>query len=246
MTTENQEIQEQPEVNEIEQQAREMGWKPKEEYEGDPTRWVSAEIYVARAPLYEELERRGKETKRLRQDIEVLKQNYSKMEEAAYKRALSSLKEQRKEAILNNELERVVEIDDQIEELKEVKPTQPQVDLSDVQEKVNLWLQENKWYNEDQDLREYADGVGLALGRKNLPPDEVLEQVAQKVKKMFPEKFQKKPSAPKVEMTPSGGKLKPADRVELTEDERKSMRTFVRQGLMTEEQYIEQIKQMRG
>ena len=243
MTTEN---QEEVVIPEIETQAREMGWKPKEEYEGDPDRWVSAEIYVARAPLYEELERRGKETKRLRQDIEVLKQSYAKMEEAAYKRALTALKEQRKEAILNNEMDRVVEIDDQIEELKEVKPTQPQPNVADIQEKVNVWMTENKWYTEDQDLREYADGVGLSLGKKGLPPEEVLEQVAQKVKKMFPEKFQKKPTAPKVEMTPSGGKPKPADRVELTEDEKKSMRTFVRQGLMTEEQYIEQIKQMRG
>ena len=33
-----------PEVNPLQEQAREMGWKPKEEYEGDPDKWVDESI----------------------------------------------------------------------------------------------------------------------------------------------------------------------------------------------------------
>ena len=33
---------------------------------------------------------------------------------------------------------------------------------------------------------------------------------------------------------------------ELTEDERKVMNTFVRQGILTKDEYIEQVKSMRG
>lgn len=35
-------------MSEIEQQAKEMGWRPKEQFKGDPDKWVDAEEYVER------------------------------------------------------------------------------------------------------------------------------------------------------------------------------------------------------
>ncbi|MCA2570693.1 hypothetical protein [Microcystis sp. M42BS1] len=246
MTTENQEPTQEntPEVPEIEVQAREMGWKPKEEYEGDPSKWVSAEIYVARAPLYEELERRGKEMKRYRQDLEAVKQQYVKMEEAAYQRALNALKQERKEALINEDVQKVLELDDKIEELREAKPVQ-QPNIQEIQQLTQEWLTQNEWYEKDPNLREYADGVGHALAGRGLDPVSVLEQVSAKVRQMFPEKFQKKVTVLKVENAPSGNKPKPVDKFELTEDEKKAMRAFARMGI-SEEQYIEDLKKVRG
>ena len=43
----------------VEARAREMGWKPQEEFHGDPSRWVDAEAYV------EEL----KKAKRYQRDV---------------------------------------------------------------------------------------------------------------------------------------------------------------------------------
>lgn len=246
MSDENLQTPETPEIPEIEVQAREMGWKPKEEYEGDPGKWVSAEIYVARAPLYEELERRGKEIKRFRQDIDVIKQQYAKMEESAYRRALEDLKQERKQALINEDVQKVLELDDKIEELREQKPAPAATNIAEIQRLTEEWMQSNDWYEKDPDLREYADGVGHALAGKGYDPATVLEQVSAKVRKMFPEKFQKKPTVPKVENVPSGNKPKPADKFELSEDERKTMRAFVRSGILTEEQFIEDLKKVRG
>lgn len=43
----------QTEVADHETKAREMGWTPKEEFKGDPDKWVDAKDWVERAPLYD-------------------------------------------------------------------------------------------------------------------------------------------------------------------------------------------------
>ena len=41
-----------PDVDPYESEAREQGWKPKEEYEGDPEKWRPAKEFVERGELF--------------------------------------------------------------------------------------------------------------------------------------------------------------------------------------------------
>ena len=110
------------------------------------------------------------------------------------------------------------------------------------------WANENKWYNTDQEMRQFADAVGIGYSQSNpgSDPQDVLQYVTAQVKSRFKEKFvnpnRTKPNSVEGNSTPAASK----GQIELTDDERKVMNTFVRQGVMTKEEYLAEIKRMRG
>ena len=59
-----------PQLNEVEQEAYHKGWRPEAEYEGED-RWIPAEEFMDRAPVYEGLSKQNKKLKRME---EMLKQ----------------------------------------------------------------------------------------------------------------------------------------------------------------------------
>lgn len=99
-------------------------------------------------------------------------------------------------------------------------------------------------------MRAFADAVGLQYKDKTGASNEdVLKYVVERVKTTFKDKFvnpnRAKPNA--VENTNSVVESKSkVDSFELSEDERKAMNTFVRNGVMTKEEYIAEIKKLRG
>ena len=50
-----------PELSPIEQKALEMGWRPKEEFEGEEADFIDATEFVRRKPLFEKIDTVGKE-----------------------------------------------------------------------------------------------------------------------------------------------------------------------------------------
>src|SRR5690554_7872209 len=98
------------EIDPVESKAREMGWRPKEEYDGDPETWVDAKEYVGRKPLYDEIHKTRKQVKKLERLQNEITQYVKKVEEVAYKKALADLKAQRKEAIAEADPDKVEEI----------------------------------------------------------------------------------------------------------------------------------------
>ena len=54
---ENQNLeQEAPELSPIEQKAIQMGWRPKEQFEGDEEEFIDAKEFVRRQPLFDRIE----------------------------------------------------------------------------------------------------------------------------------------------------------------------------------------------
>ena len=100
-------------------------------------------------------------------------------------------------------------------------------------------------------MKAFADQLGTAYAQQNpgMPFDKVLKEVESRVKKAYSEKFvnPRKQDAPDVE---AGGKAPRSARtsagIDLSEDEQRAMRRFVKAGAMTEEQYIAEVKAMRG
>lgn len=240
--------EQQQEVDPIVQQASEMGWKPKEEYDGDPSKWVSAEIYVARAPLFEKIESQSKQIKDTQKALQELKAHQTKIAAAEYKRALETLKAQRRAALQEGDLEAAEEFRDQMDDLKQqqVKPEE------EIPPAFHEWKSQNSWYDSDEDMRDFADIKGAKFA-KDFPndPEKVLEKVSEAVKKAFPDKF-KKPVNPNREKAPSvEGDSAPVGTAtgkgfKLTEDEERVAARFERQGIMSRADYIKQIKSIRG
>lgn len=238
----------------IEDRAREQGWRPKEEFEGDASKWVSAETFVAKGELIDRIEQLGKKLKDSDKTIAMLKEHHTKVKESEFKRAVEFLKQQKKQAYETGDVDKILELDDKLAEVRETQKAQKQ------QEEVNetpeahpafkSWVSENKWYESDSEMRADADTFGEAYARNNQEktPAEVLEYVTKKIKKAYPEKFvnpnRNKPTG--VEGGSGNRQGSSRDNFSLTEEEARVMNTFVRNGVMTKEEYLKEVKAMRG
>lgn len=238
----------------IEDRAREQGWKPKEEFEGDSSKWVSAETFVAKGELIDRIEQLGKKLKDSDKTIAMLKEHHAKVKESEFKRAVEFLKQQKKQAYESGDVDKILEIDDKIAEVRETQKAQKQQDQVDETPEAHpafqSWVSENKWYETDSEMRADADAFGEAYARNNTDktPQEVLEYVAKKIKKAYPEKFtnpnRNKPTG--VESGSGNRQGSSRDNFTLTEEEARVMNTFVRNGVMTKEEYMKEVKAMRG
>lgn len=241
-----------PELSPIQQKALEQGWKPKEQFEGDPDEFIDAPEFVRRGELFSKIEHQGKELKTLRQGMEAMKAHHAKVADFEYKRALKTLQEERKQALLNQDVEKALKLEEDIEETKAEQarnardsqvPTVPEVNPEFVQ-----WTDKNKWYTSDKAMRAVADRIGLELHGQGMAPSDVLKRVEQEVKEAFPHKFANpKRSAPSpVEGSSRAGNTVQRKTVVLDDDERAVMKKIVRSGVMTEEQYMAEYQKMKG
>lgn len=247
--------QEVVEPSPIEQKALEMGWRPKDEFDGDEEDFIDAKEFVRRKPLFERIEHQSKELKAVRKALEEFKGHYSKVQETEYKRALSELKATQRAALAEGDIEKYHALNEAIDEVQdEAKELAQERDNIQVVEEVvdprfQVWANRNPWYQSSPGMRNYADEVGKRLQAQGLPPLEILQKVEAAVKKEFAHKFTNpnRASAPAVE-----GSAKRTSSVrddfELNDQEKKIMHTLTSgpNALLTKEQYIKDLKAAKG
>lgn len=260
MTTENNEVKQEssqttepdniPQLTVVEEKAVQEGWVPQEQWNGDPDQWRPAKEFLDRGELFKKIDDQNRTIKEVRRALLDLQEHHKNVRETEYKRALSSLKEQRKVAYSEGDLERVSEIEDRMDLVKEEQTklkTVPNVS-QEVAPHPNFvkWASENKWYETEKAMRVFADISGRELAEQGMHPDAVLIEVAKLVKKEFPHKFtnpnRERPSSVEGGGNKSNGKAQ--DTFQLTSEERQVMQRLVRQGALTEKQYIEDLKRV--
>ena len=111
----------------IEEAARAAGWLPKEEYEGDPAKWVSAEVFNARTPLFEKIEQLTRQIKNLDANNKAVVEHYNKVAKTEYDRALKDLKAQKRQDLTDGDLVAAEDIQDQIQEVQDHQKSSPPV-----------------------------------------------------------------------------------------------------------------------
>ena len=240
-------------VDSYTQQAIEQGWKPKEEYQGEPDKWKPAKEFVERGELFKKIDTMGKELKETRRALQMLKEHHNKVKEVEYSKAVNELKQLQKKHLEEGNSDGYLETTELLTDLKaeqkarevvqEVTPTQPDP-------RFVSWVTDNKWYNSDPEMRQFADAVGMGYAQtnRNLSPEEVLAYVTKEVKERFKDKFVN-PNRTKSTLvgssnTSAGTSTK--NDIELTDDERRVMNTFIRTGVLTKEEYLSEIKRMRS
>lgn len=237
-----------------EAQAREQGWKPQEEYEGEPGKWRDAKSFVERGELFGKIDTMGRELKETRKALKMLQEHHTKVKETEYNRALVELKALQKRHLEEGNADEYLQTTELLTDLKaEQKARQVAAELAPQPQgpdpRFTAWVDRNKWYASDNEMRQFADSVGLGYSKVNpgIDPEEVLDYVATQVKLRYKDKFENpnrnKPSAVEGRSTPTGAK---GESIQLSEDERKVMNTFVRQGIMTKEEYLAEVKKLRG
>jgi hypothetical protein len=240
----------------VEQRALEMGWRPKDDFDGDESDFIDAQEFVRRKPLFEKIDHVGKELKETRKALKALQEHHQKVKEAEYQNALRQLKAEKKTALEEGDADALIEIDERLANVKAeevAQRVQQEQQAKTPHPNFVQWVQKNQWYQSDVELRSVADQIGTAYAVKNpeTSPDDVLKYVEQRIKKLYPENFKnpnrERPSAVEGRTsTPATEKKDGISDYPLTDEERKVMNTFVRQNIMTKEEYIRDLKAVKG
>lgn len=253
-------------LSDTEQKALQLGWKPKEDYEGDPDEWVSAREFIRRGELFGRINEYKHEIQNLRKGMEALQKHNQKMFEQDYKTQVKTLKEAKKEALRDGDTETVLQIEDRLEQVDQEYQTKKEEFEKEVAVPVqatnqphpawNPWVEQNSWYSSDTALRGYADGIAAEIVQSaqqagtQVDFTKLLQEVSRKVKQKFPEKFGTIERGKRtVERDTGEGKQKATGLTaelreiegSLSEGEKEIMKTLIRNKTMTKEQYLQQI-----
>lgn len=238
-----------------EQEALAQGWVPKEEFQGDEHKWVDAGEFLRRGELFKKIEDQSKQLKDVKKALAEMAKLNADIREHEYKRALDALREQKKAALADGDADALIDIDDKIaavreeqRELKENPPVNEQdTDTGETHPEFKAWVSQNQWYASNGPMKAFADRLGQELQAAGNSPSEVLKKVATAVREEFPNRF-RNPNRDKPGNVESGGS-RPAGKqgsFQLTDEERRAMSRFVKLGALTEAEYIESIKKVRG
>lgn len=251
-----------PYISPAEEQARENGWVPKDEWVAaghDPDEWRSAREFNDRGELINSIKTLNRKVQQYDKALKAFAQHHTKVYDNAHQKALEDLKAHKKLAIREGEHELAEEIDEEIEREKQNYMEQRQalrVEARDAgaQQEAAEWARKNTWYQTDEDMRDAANGFMVSFIQKNqrqgntVTRQDALDHATRMVKKTFPDKFGKKrteaPAATGVRGRPVRSTKQ--DNFQLTEEETQVMKTLVATGEMTKEQYIKEIKAIRG
>jgi len=230
---------------EAETEAMKFGWKPKDEWEGDPDEWVPARVFNQRGELFGEIKSLKHKVREQDLAFQQMQKMLEKASESEYKRAMDDLKRQKREALEMADHDTVMQIDEQIDQAKEQyksSTAQPQAQANPT---FDDWRDKNIWYVEDDDMASFADTAGALYAQRNPQAEysKVLEHVTKQVKKAFPEKFsnQNRSQESKVEGASNSGSKRTVNKNKITvkdlsEDDRRVVTALIRSGAIKDEQ----------
>lgn len=184
-----------PEPDRYHKKASSMGWKPLEEYQGDPEDWVDAREYILREPLFKSNKKLRAELNQMRKTVEDMADHVKKAHTSAFKRLEKQYIEQREAAIkagnpaevrrFEEELKDVYQAHQEAEEKLTVAPA-PNIEFQE-------WAEENKWFDVEREpeMAGVADGLYRSYVARNPDADisTTLKHVTKEVKKLYPDKF---------------------------------------------------------
>jgi hypothetical protein len=241
-----------PPKNEYEDPARASGWKPLEELgdEFDKAKFVGAEEFVKRKPLFDVIKQQSKELKELKKTVESVVNFSQKNAELAAKRAVSELKAERKEAISTGDVEKVEVLDTKIAEQQEIVKSIPPAPTE-----VMKWTEANEWFSKDPELQDFAVAycAGYAKRHPEASMETSLKATESATKRAFPDspffkEVSRRQEPPPVE-THKGegkgeGKVKKFTLDRLDEDQKRAYHQFIKAKVMTHDQYFESLEEI--
>ena len=185
------------EDRDYETEARDQGWRPETEWEGDPPKsgFKTAQQFVEDGEKINPILRN--KIDRLESRVEQLLDSNKKFGEFTQRsidrekkekaEVVKKLEEARKQAVSEGDGEAFAAADKQLKELD-----QPDIQPGDLDPVAKNWLQSNRWYEKDPVLGPYADGIADRLVAQGYTPGSqaYFGELTQRVKDAFPDKFE--------------------------------------------------------
>lgn len=238
----------------IEDRAKDMGWRPKEEFKGDDSRWVDAETFVKKGEeVLPIIKANAKKTEAerdalkadlasLKKDVAEFRQYHSQTEKRAYERAIRDLEERQAEAVEANDLKTVRSITKEIASLSRDVQTDDAgtpYQTPDHAKALNQWKGENPWFGSDRVMTAAANAVADELEQSGVTGADQLAEVAKRMRAEFPQKFEnanRRAPAAVEGSTPTRKAGKTWS--DLPPEARATADRWVKQGLVTKETYL--------
>ena len=240
----------------IDDLAREQGWKPKDEFTGHEDDWVDGTQYIRNGKGIQDTKRKQlKDNRRTMtsmgdqlstglQSIQEHNAQVRKAEETRHRAEIAKLRKERRTAIEDGDANAVEDIEERLGEeysaMPETpKPTEKRADPAEM-EAFDKWVDENPWYRMRDgtplnEITRYAEAQSGNPDYDGLSFTQIRSRVTAKVKKMFPDKFEKEtPKVPRVASVEAGRpvatakKTKTLSASDLSDEERAAGNSFVR------------------
>ncbi len=199
------EEKEQKQVEAEEQRAKISGWRPEDEFKGDPDRFTDAETWNKRTdevlPIMKASNKRLEadlistkaELENLKRVMNSVVKAGEKVSKREYDRALETIRKKQGQAIKDQDGDLYQELEEKKDKLE--KPTiakpiqnQPQAEHPDFQS----WKADNPWYDANPDMQLYADTqVPFIISQNpNLTGRAFFDTIKKEVERRFPERFE--------------------------------------------------------
>jgi hypothetical protein len=268
------EVVEQKEVDPaIRKRAEAQGWSDKDQWKGDPNLWVDADTFVKRGDEWlknlkkdnDFMSKELKATQAQLQELRATTEEFKKFQVEAHQRKvaeletqLTSLKEERAQAISDGDGKKVNALDDVMDKTKDnirevkqaakeaAKPAPKAPEPTAIDPSLQAWLGENEWFGKDRRMTSIANGIGesLRLEFPDLKGQEFLDKLNTVLAEEFPARFGKtsSPRSPVESGSGSrgGGSKGAAKSYEnLPAEAKAACDRYVKQKLLTREQYVD-------
>jgi hypothetical protein len=183
-----------------ESEAKAQGWKPQEEFNGDPGKWVDAETFVNRGEQYvgilkdkyDRLEQRLREQEQLTSDVKTLYNRQAEADKAKIAELVTQLEARREQAVTEGDGAAFSQLDRQLSQARDAqkaleKPAhqQPQAQLKPWAQE---WMSQNEWYGRDESATAVAETYAkrLRADHPGLSEREFLNKVSEHVRTEIP------------------------------------------------------------
>ena len=187
---------------EVVDRARGMGHRSKDEWRGDPDKWVPADKYVERGEtlipiMKSQMGKYENKITNLEAIVESQKKTTEKLlkmgetvQKRAYEQAKRDLTQQQVQAVSDGNVEEWQKLEDKKDNLPQPEPIEAEAPVASPV--FDQWHTGNEWYLKDEDMTDFANLHGQKVQKQNpnMPYDQVLQTVEKKIKETFPAKFE--------------------------------------------------------
>jgi hypothetical protein len=180
---------EQPPPDPVDELARSMGWRPKDQFKGDPNLWKPAKDYIkAGAEIQRGLSR---DLKELRGTVDTMTRTQAAILEQTLAEQRDKLVARYNRAVEDGDAQTSFQVSRAIDNLNGQARAlqQPQERAEAPPPEAIDWVERNQWFNHDPLARDLALNVAQRYAEANHGVDAQLQAAEREVRKIYPHLF---------------------------------------------------------
>lgn len=183
-----------PEVDPQVAKAQSKGWKPLEEFDGDPDEWVDAGEFIRRQPLFERARAAERRAKDLEKKLDSTTKFVEGIEERVRKKTLEEIDAKRRQAVEDGDVEAFQEADkeyQQAQQAPEVESEEEQEQQPELPRHVKDFAERNAgWFETDWAMTNDVLQATQFYINKGKAHEEALAQAEKDIRRKYADRFE--------------------------------------------------------